>query len=196
MSQSILLLLIFQLLPVFGNLPEKEYCEKTERGWAIEWKLGYKLTWDDFRAKEKGSRGFAVAVTSCGFGYNIEHKENIRTITVFARFYCYESWWNDGIDIPAVLEHEQLHFDICELFGRKLYAGIKQLKSENKLTKKSLNALNDKLHEEYSIMQDLYDAESGHSTDGDMQKAWEDKIRQEIASLDEFEKHSELGIVF
>jgi hypothetical protein len=196
MAQSFLLLLLFQLMPDFLDIPDKDYCENTERGWAIEWQPGFKLSWDDFRAKEKGSRGFAVAVTSCGFGYNVYHEGNKKNIKVFARFYCYESWWNDGIDIPAVLEHEQLHFDICELYGRKLYAGIKKLKKENNLSKKSLNQLNQKLHAEYSNMQDLYDDESDHSTNGKMQKAWEDKIRQEIASLDMYERHNTMGIVF
>jgi len=156
---------------------------KTDYGPAIEWTPTVKLEWSDFKAKKKTSAGFAVATSTCGFGLESETKEGKTFHKIYVRFYCDESWHNAGIKIPAVLAHEQLHFDICEIYGRKLYKELLKLKKNGKLSNEKAEDIYNKMMKEYNDYQDLYDLETDHSTNGKKQQEWNEKVKQELTSL-------------
>ena len=166
-------------------------CHRTKYGAAIEWTPDYKLEWSDFKASGKVSKGFSVAASTCGFGYDgiVRHHEMI--VNVYVRFYCRESWKNPGYDLPEVLRHEQLHFDICELYGRKLYKGILQLRKDNMLNESNLKRLYDYLIEEYDDLQEKYDAETGHSTEAEQQKRWNKMIGSALKKHEDYAGYRE-----
>jgi hypothetical protein len=157
----------------------------------INWSTDVRLKWSDFKAPQPIYSGSAVAVSSCGFGYEgiISGKEVL--INVFVRFYKNESWHDEGLDYPDVLAHEQLHFDICELFGRMLYKEVVDLRSKGRLTEKNLEIAYNNLVQQYDEFQDRYDRETEHSTVVAKQREWNTKIRQELNRFAEYSNYSE-----
>ena len=160
-------------------------CQNTPRGWAVAWQENQPLVWDDFQALEKEGGGFAIASASCNFGFD----EIDGDIKLFVRFYCNESWKNTYL-IESVLHHEQLHFDICEVYGRKFYKLVLALESQNNLSVKRLEKEFDSLQIEYEAYQTLYDKETDHSTNGEMQRFWNQKISDELAELKAYADYS------
>ena len=82
-----------------------------------------------------------------------------------------------------MLAHEQLHFDICELFGRKLYKEILVLRDSGKLNNRTIKRLHSKLKKQYSNYQDKYDNETEHSINQVEQLKWNSRICKELESM-------------
>ena len=83
----------------------------------IKWNEDRKLTWDDFKAAplKMGSTA-AMTTTHLGFSYSVANGKI--TYKIDCQFEKNKSWGlvkNDWI-----LKHEQGHFDIAEIFARKL----------------------------------------------------------------------------
>ena len=165
---------------------DQSSCQQTEQGPVIEWNKNVKLKYADFKATSKGSPGLAVATTSSAFGYSITDSGGEISGNIFVRFYCEESWWNPDFKLDEVLEHEQLHFDICELFGRKLYKEVLELRDEAKLNKRAIQRIQSKFEKQYADYQDLYDKETDHSTIGNEQRKWNRKVKNELDDLEEY----------
>jgi hypothetical protein len=176
----------------FTNPDERtaRYLE-TKNGLAIEWSPDVKLKWSDFKAKNRVSKSFSVATSTCGFGYDGIVRGDEIILNVYVHFYCYESWKNPDYHMNDVLQHEQLHFDICELYGRKFYKEIQRLKTKNQFNEKSLESLYNSLVKEYDAFQDLYDAETGHSTKTMKQLEWNNRIAAELNLLEGFANYRE-----
>ncbi len=188
------IILIFVTLPftLFTQPAEKKSaCQFTPQGAAIDWTPGTRLKWSDFRAPEKRSPGFAVATSTCGFGYEAMQTGDRLKVNVYVRFYCDESWRNPAMRLKDVLQHEQLHFDICELYGRKFYAGILKLRDDHSLTRENMDELLSYLREEYNSVQESYDMETDHSTNIKAQHRWERMVSEQLARLDRFAGYKE-----
>jgi len=170
---------------------ETTACRSTSNGLAIDWHVHEKLGYADFKAKSKNSRGFAIATASSNFGYEVEDDKDIFAIKIYVQFYCKESWWNPRMKMDDVLSHEQLHFDICELYGRKFYKAVLGLKEADKFNENTLARLYDKMEADFDAYQDLYDDETDHSTNGDMQREWDEFIDNELARLSEYARYWE-----
>lgn len=149
-------------------------------GPAIDWRPDRLLRWSDFQSKHKTASGFAVATSACGFGYDGIIQGNDIRINVYVRFYCNESWYHKDYRIGEVLKHEQLHFDICELYGRLFYKKVLSLRKRGKLDERTLKKTLDQLRDEYDATQDRYDAETNNSTNRAKQREWEQRIRNAL----------------
>ena len=155
----------------------------------ILWDEDYKLNWSDFKAAPR-NLGDAVATTASGitFGFSIK-EQNGRVIgfttSVKAHFYPEHSWYKKDFASPNVLAHEQLHFDITELFVRKFRQRIMRLTVSNNI-KKDLQKLRETIEKELAIMQDAYDFETNFSRQKDSQKKWQAFIEFELNKLSDF----------
>ena len=89
------------------------------------------------------------------------------------------TWVNE-----SVLAHEQKHFDIDELYARKLR---KQVKENTYTSYSNLKTKSDSLYnvidKEMDIFQDKYDEETDGSMNGDKQREWNKKVMDEIHAL-------------
>lgn len=166
-------------------------CHPSENGPVIEWKANTRLSWNDFKASSKGVEGFAVATATSRFVYKIKWIEDVLKVSVYVRFYCHESWKNPRITIPEVLLHEQLHFDICELYGRKFYLAILEQHKKAPLNELIIRKIYSRFQEKFDQYQDLYDKETDNSTNGKMQKKWEQKIAKELLRMDDYADYKE-----
>ena len=157
------------------------------------WKEGRPLTWDDFNGKPE--RRFAAASTHYDILKSISKKEDESvTVKIEAVFFRSSSWKKKSWVNEQVLAHEQKHFDIVELFARKLRRSIQESKFKNYLeVTQKVNELYDKNDKEMDIFQDKYDDETDGSMNGAKQREWEKKITKEINDLKKFEK-THIGI--
>lgn len=123
--------------------------------------IGYrKLSWNDFNGKPGVNW---AAMTYYSFETTTVQDGNVVTeqhAKVF--FESNKSWVRNRNE--RVLRHEQLHFDIAEIYARKLTATMNP----------------DSLWKECYKIQNLYDNETNHSIDSVAQGRWERKINQQI----------------
>lgn len=155
----------------------------------ITWNKDRKLTWADFKAKSN-SNSDAVALTASGitFGYSI--KTMGRRIIDFsytaeAHFYPHKSWYKKDKADAYVLAHEQLHFNITELYVRKLRQQIERL-VVNQNVKKQMNQIHEAINSALEKTQKTYDAQTKHSINVEAQKYWENYIAEELKKLEEY----------
>lgn len=89
---------------------------------AVKIPWGTSLTWKDFKAQPDKSSPY-LASTYSGFSFSYSYKmeggEPEFTYEVKTNFYPDRSWLKPGNGTKKLLGHEQLHFDISELYARK-----------------------------------------------------------------------------
>ncbi|WP_142783655.1 DUF922 domain-containing protein [Changchengzhania lutea] len=152
----------------------------------ITWSESYKLSWSDFRAAPDNKTS-AVATTASGItlGSSIRQTDTeviSYTATVKAHFYPDKSWYKSQLANAHVLGHEQLHYDITELFARRLRQRISKLEVSNAI-KNDLRSLHLKINDDLAHMQDTYDTETNYSRNVEQQTAWQGFISQELDKL-------------
>ncbi|MGZ4089700.1 MAG: DUF922 domain-containing protein [Bacteroidia bacterium] len=152
----------------------------------IAWQENVPLTWDDFNGKPEPR--FAAASTSYDILKQVNKKnEKLTLVKIEAVFFKNKSWKKKNWINDEVLAHEQKHFDIVELFARKLRKKLSETKFKNhneiEIKFQELYDINDSEMDKY---QDKYDEETDGSMNGDQQRAWQKKIAKEIKELDDF----------
>ena len=143
----------------------------------IEWQNNRKLEWEDFKANpvRMGSTA-AMTTTHLGFSYHIANG-NV-TYEIECRFQKSKSWGlvkNDWI-----LGHEQGHFDIAEIFARKLKKAVSEYEFNFSSFKKDLDAIYKNVVHEKERYQQLYDDETDYSRNKTRQEEWLKKITSQL----------------
>ena len=155
----------------------------------IEWRDDYKLNWSQFRGQPK-TNTTVVAVTASGITFEYSVQETDRQIVsfdakVYAHFYPKKSWYIEEEGDSYILAHEQLHFDITELYARKFRKHISALKVSNNL-KSQLRDIHERINNEWSVVQNRYDLESDNSVNKEFQTKWNIYVKQELANLNAY----------
>jgi hypothetical protein len=149
----------------------------------IEWSPVKRLTWDDYLAKPS-SLSDAAAITSTALGVEYHLKNNSLTYTITCRFSKTSSWGRHKTDY--ILQHEQGHFDITELFARKLAKELKVYKFNPRKYQDDVSKIYKKLMDEKEEYQNKYDKETDFSRNKEQQVEWLEKIKDELDDLDEY----------
>jgi len=173
-------LLVFITILFVGSITNEE---------SMTWNETTKLTWTDFKA-QPDSTSDAVALTASGitFGYSVKTSgERIVSFstTVESHFYPNKSWYLKDKSNIHILGHEQLHFDITELYARKFRQQLGKLEV-NQNVKEQMNKLHIAIDEAVNETQKRYDLQTNHSMNVEKQKEWEVFIEKELKGLDEF----------
>jgi len=146
----------------------------------IPWTAERKLTWDDFKGRvDRGSN--KAAMTDSGISMAVSCDGNVPQTTVSCSFNPRRSWLK-GDGTPELLQHEQLHFDITELFARKLRKELAGITDCGVLAKKA-GALHSQMFDASSRYQDRYDRETVHGTKPEAQVEWQQRVEKELAEL-------------
>jgi hypothetical protein len=148
----------------------------------IDWDAQRKLTWADYKAKpDPNSDAAASTTTYLGIEYNI--KTDRFTFKISSRFSRDKSW---GLHkTPYILSHEQGHFDLAEVYARKLNKKMSEYKFDRKTYAKDLKKIYNEVVDEKAEMQDRYDKETNHSILKVKQEEWLKKINE---MLDDYEE--------
>lgn len=143
----------------------------------IKWQESRRLTWDDFKAEplQIGNTA-AMTTTHLGFSYNVANGK--ATYKIDCRFEKKRSWGlvkNDWI-----LKHEQGHFDIAEIFARKLNKSVSEYQFNRASFKKDLDGIYKSVVDEKENFQQQYDDETDYSRNKTKQEEWLKKIGSEL----------------
>lgn len=152
----------------------------------ITWKPDQKLTWDDYKGKpDPGSDAAASTTTYLSIEYNIG--ERGFGYKIRSRFSKTRSW---GLHKTMyILSHEQGHFDIAEVFARKLHRLMKAYTFNRAGYKTELKKIYEGILEEKEAMQDAYDRETRHSINKEKQAEWLEKIRKLLEEYEEYKDY-------
>ena len=96
-----------------------------------------------------------------------------------------ESWYKQDAHTDYHLAHEQLHFDVTELYARKLRKALSEQNFRCGEEDEFENYIEQYL-KNWETAQQSYDFATHHSVDKESQKDWHYKIAFELSLLDEF----------
>ena len=155
----------------------------------MSWNESYKLSWLDFK-DTPNKHVSAVATTASGitFGFSVSTSDDQVvnfTSEVHAHFYPEKSWYKKERADSHVLGHEQLHFDITELYARKFRHRIDQIKVSNSV-RGQLKTLHNTINKELSQLQNRYDSETNYSRNVDAQTKWKTYIADELKKFSKY----------
>lgn len=151
----------------------------------ILWKHNRKLKVADFKGNSK-ERPF-IAATNAYFGYatSIKNKENLVIVEVDTYFDCEASYFKNNKNQSQVLNHEQLHFDITEIYARKFIKRIqREIKSYKDLIKK-VERIGDEVNKELQLKQNAYDTDV--YSDFSQQSHWDEWTESALKELDMYQ---------
>lgn len=151
----------------------------------LSWNEFYKVQWDDFQGEpDKNSLGdAATAVSIKARPFLVKKQINYDVAAFFNR----EKSWVRGKS-PSLLAHEQLHFDIAELYARKIRKKISDLKGQGVNDIKVFNAAIQELLQESNEVDLQYDIETLHGALTKKQALWTEKVKEELADLHRYRK--------
>ncbi len=146
----------------------------------INWSATRRLTWADYKAQpDPNSDAAATTTTVLAVEYNF--KNNAFGYVIQSRFSRTRSWGLHKTDY--ILSHEQGHFDIAEVYARKLHKNLSEYQFNKKTYQKDLQKIYQKITEEKEETQNDYDRQTKHSINKERQAEWLKKI---AAMLDEY----------
>jgi len=147
----------------------------------FSWKNKQSLTWSNYKGKAPRDTQMA-AFTSSKTRYSVEESGSYLIVMLETYFNPHRSWVRDDARKDVLLKHEQLHFDISELYRRKCLAELKQIPS---LKQSNAEAWLKNIFSKYSQLcadfQSNYDADTDHGLLRDKQIWYEQFIEGEIA---------------
>jgi predicted secreted Zn-dependent protease len=143
----------------------------------INWKQGRKLQWSDFQGKpDVSSENAALTSTHINFQYTIGEKDF--SFQVSCQFNKHQSWVR--VKDQSILAHEQAHFDLAELYSRKLKWALQHYKFRAGEAEKDLDSIYENIMAEHHAAQTYYDQETDHSRNRDQQLSWQKKIQADL----------------
>ncbi len=149
----------------------------------ISWNEEKKLNWADYKGTAKpGTDAAASTATYLGIEYNFNSKGFGYKIT--CSFSKTKSWGLHKTDY--ILGHEQGHFDIAEIFARKLNKSMSVYKFNKNSFTEDLRKIYETITSEKEEMQNDYDSDTNHSIDKEKQKEWLKKIDQSLREYKPF----------
>lgn len=152
----------------------------------IIWSEARPLTWDDFKG-ETQDIAHSVAETNAGFKASWHFINNYKKLEfkVYAYFIPSKSWFEKEHGTDYVLNHEQRHFDIAEIFARKLRRRFTAIRSGDisTLNNKKLSAIYKEVFAEYDRFQQLYDEETESGVNEEVQEKWNQRIDTLLENL-------------
>ena len=146
----------------------------------IDWKAGRGLIWSDYKGNpDQGSDAAALTATYLAIEYNISEKGFSWKIQ--CRFSKTRSWGKSRTDY--ILQHEQGHFDIAEIFARKLNKKMTEYRFNKNSYRNDLKKIYDSITVEKEDLQNQYDNETDHSRKKEEQAKWRKKIEEMLKEL-------------
>lgn len=181
MNKLLFILFIFSVLAIKAQ-------DKNE----IYWTDSIKLVWDDFRGHPQKSNPSA-AISHCSISFDIAVKNDTAIIHVYNTFNKQKSWVKKGSKNDYILNHEQKHFDISEVFARKLRKQLLEEEFEFSTIQKKLTKIVENIYKEAEKYQNLYDKETKHSLIKEKQEEYDLLIENQLKEFDNF-KNTEIKI--
>ena len=174
---------IFNLLFLLGTFATQAQQE------TIEWKHDRKLQISDFKAQPPADNPYAANINSgLSFSWGITHKPTGKELTysVTSEMYPEESWIKASKNTEYLLAHEQTHFNISELFARKLRKSLAEYQPNGNVETELKNMYR-QIEKKRRQLQNKFDEATDHSENMDEEHRWRSMIQKELDSLADFQ---------
>jgi hypothetical protein len=149
------------------------------------WDDSYLLTWDDFMGKEINHKNNPDALSYLELPLLISYDSNKKPIyTVVALFNRCKSFTSKYH--YSLLDHEQQHFNILEIFARKIRKSVDALNKVENTTPKDIFNLYYKYQDSISNHQHRYDVQTDYSRNGRKQRIWNLTIKNKLQDLEKY----------
>lgn len=150
----------------------------------ILWSSKYRLVWDDFKGLPDNPKAYVKALTMSGI-----YVRGIRAVGKIPKYnissyFIKSASWTKAID-ENNLKHEQLHFDISELYARKLRKSYDSLNSLRVIDRNPYRKVFDLNIINWDNYQDLYDSEVYFNEV--KQREWINKVASELENLKKYQ---------
>lgn len=146
----------------------------------IVWSKEYQLQWKDFKGPVKDANGMS-AMTSC----IVEpQKDKEGKVSISCYFDKKTSWRIKKQETDNLLRHEQYHFNLAEVFTRKIRKELIEQKTD--YASKDFDKIFKKIWKECEKAQKKYDKETNHSKVTEEQSRWEKDIDNQLQELNDF----------
>lgn len=153
----------------------------------IYWEEGKKLKWSNFKSKTSNQKGEnIVAYTNCGWIYSYVRSSTpkvpikIKIETIFNE----DKSWKDSKRINNyVLLHEQKHFDVAEVFSRKLRKEVVEKIKTNSDFDRYFKEIYARILKGYQDFQKTYDSETKNGMIEEKQSEYNRIIAEELDNL-------------
>lgn len=96
------------------------------------------------------------------------------------------SWVKSDSKQDTLLMHEQGHFDLCELYGRRFRKSVQAMTLSLTGFDREINTLFQETWRAYQVEQDRYDRETEHGLITAVQLQWQALVADELEKLKEF----------
>lgn len=168
-----LLLIIITFLPNLDPNPKA----------TIDWRERRKLNWSDFKGNpDLSSPNAALTSTSILISYGYD--KTSFTYQLKCVFHPEKSWTKVKNDL--ILAHEQGHFDITQIFTRKLNKELMGYKYDPANVEKDIQSIYQRIHQEQDAFQRTYDRETNFSRNAVKQEEWILKMEKELVELEQY----------
>ena len=155
----------------------------------MKWKGSSCINWSDFRGKINEKSPFDAQVYT-GIQYSLSYsivdgKTNV-DFEVYSFFSPEKSWSKKEKQSVHLLQHEQLHFDISELYARKIREALLSFQFQGN-PEEDFEQIFQKYNAERKLLQQEYDQATNHSKDHSAQKKWNVMIAKELVNYADFD---------
>ncbi|ALW85771.1 hypothetical protein AUC43_12130 [Hymenobacter sedentarius] len=154
----------------------------------IAWSANRPLTVADFLSRPKPYERLA-ALTTTDIKAGAACRDFVFTGTVQATFDPNTSWFRDPKNFtPALLRHEQMHFDLTEVYARIMRQKLVAFQAKVDCTKlqPAFNNFTKSVYAEWDREQNRYDVETNHGLNAAKQAYWEKQTQTKLAQLQAF----------
>jgi hypothetical protein len=148
----------------------------------IFWSKQQPLKWEDYKGQvDETSKFYAATLASIKYryGYNKTGTVHNFKFQVNSYFTKSRSWSKKEHQSAPLLKHEQLHFDLTELYARKLKEELERTSYTDDFKERITQIFNSK-KTELSNIQQRYDDETDHSRNKEKQMEWQAYIDGEL----------------
>jgi hypothetical protein len=157
--------------PSFTNQKQHKIC----------WEQDRLLSWKDYLGNRPGGAQYA-AMTNISLQCEILSSNSILVSNCMVKE---KSWVREKSKSSYILNHEQYHFNLAEVFARKMRKEFTDLSTVNYHI---VDSIFQKVYSDYDAAQVRYDDETLHSQVNAEQIKWQDKIDEELAVLDAYKE--------
>ena len=164
---------------------------QNEKSDLIQWNNKYNLSWSDFKGNSKdtiyakNTHLQACAVSCIELSYKYLVSGNKIDFIIINQFNKLKSFTCDTLS-EELLQHEQCHFDLSEIYARKIRREVRDLQ------KKGINKIDNYINvfkvlkAELDSIDNQFDIDTFYGNVEDQQNLWQKKIKKELIELNTY----------
>ncbi len=147
----------------------------------LVWKQDFALTWESYKGEPDNSLTSEYqALTYVSF-LPVGKTQDAKVVCVFDA----KSSWTTT-QSGSLLNHHQVHFDLGEVYARRIRRDLQALLTEGNLNERTQLETVEKNYELYSEEFNQYNDETSHGIDKAQQQVWLRKVTNALRQLSEY----------